>query len=159
MPAMTESELEAAKEHLFNREFMGGVDRDTSRVKETGEVFTPTWLVEKMLDKVGEDLVNDPSKRVLDSSCGDGQFLVSVLYRRLRAGVPIEDALATIFGVELMEDNARICRDRLMCGREELREIVERNIVCADGLAYHMRFDGTDPSKSDQELVYDDLFG
>ena len=158
MPAMNDEELEAAKEHLFNREFMGGVERDTSRVKETGEVFTPTWLVEKMLDRVGEDLVNDPSKRIIDTSCGDGQFLVSVLYRRLKAGVPIEEALATIFGVELMEDNARICRDRLMCGREEVREIVERNIVCADGLKYHMRFDGTDPNQTEKDLLFDELF-
>jgi len=44
-----------------------------------------------------------------------------------------------------MQDNVELCRERLLCGREDLRHIVEQNIVCADGLRYHYRFDGSDP--------------
>ena len=44
-----------------------------------------------------------------------------------------------------MPDNVKLCQDRLLCGREDLRHIVEQNIVCADALRYHYRFDGSHP--------------
>jgi hypothetical protein len=44
-----------------------------------------------------------------------------------------------------MPDNVKLCQDRLLCGQEHLRHIVEQNIVCADALRYHYRFDGSHP--------------
>jgi len=44
-----------------------------------------------------------------------------------------------------MQDNVDLCRERLLCGRSDLKHIVERNIVCADALRYHYRFDGSHP--------------
>ena len=131
--------------HLFDREYMSGVERERNRVKSTGEVFTPTPLVEEILDKMDQQLFVDLEKTFLDPSCGDGQFLASVLYRKLQNGIDFEQALSTIYGVDLMQDNVDLCRDRLLCGREDLRRIVEQNIVCADGLRYHYRFDGSHP--------------
>jgi hypothetical protein len=124
---------------------MSGVDRKHARVKATGEVFTPTILVEKIFDCMDEEQFIQPKKTFLDPSCGDGQFLASVLYRKLQNGIDFETALSTIYGVDLMEDNVELCRERLLCGREDLRHIVEQNIVCADGLRYHYRFDGSPP--------------
>ena len=57
-----------------------------------------------------------------------------------------------------MQDNVELCRDRLLCGREDLRHIVEQNIVCADALRYHYRFDNSDPYKTEQDLQFDTLF-
>ncbi len=131
--------------HLFDRTYMSGVDREKTRVKATGEVFTPTELVEEILDKMDQSLFTDPTKTLLDPSCGDGQFLASVLYRKLENGINFETALSTIYGVDLMEDNVDLCRERLLCGREDLQHIVEQNIVCADGLRYHYRFDDSHP--------------
>jgi type I restriction-modification system DNA methylase subunit len=131
--------------HLFDREYMSGVEREKTRVKATGEVFTPTPLVEEILDKMDQILFSDPTKTFLDPSCGDGQFLASVLYRKLENGIDFETALDTIYGVDLMQDNIKLCRERLLCGREDLRHIVEQNIVCADALRYHYRFDGSPP--------------
>jgi hypothetical protein len=131
--------------HLFDREYMSGVEREKTRVKATGEVFTPTPLVEEILDKMDQTLFSDPTKTFLDPSCGDGQFLASVLYRKLENGIDFETALGTIYGVDLMQDNVELCRERLLCGRKDLQHIVERNIVCADGLRYHYRFDGSPP--------------
>ena len=131
--------------HLFDRTYMSGVEREKTRVKATGEVFTPTPLVEEILDKINQESFNDPTKTFLDPSCGDGQFLSSVLYRKLQNGIDFETALSTIYGVDLMQDNVELCRERLLCGREDLRHIVEQNIVCADGLRYHYRFDGSPP--------------
>jgi len=137
--------------HLFGRTYMSGVEREKSRVKATGEVFTPTPLVEEILDKMDPELFSDPTKTFLDPSAGDGQFLASVLYRKLENGTDFETALSTIYGVDLMQDNVDLCRERLLCGREDLRHIVEQNIVCADGLRYHYRFDNSHPYDDEED--------
>ena len=124
---------------------MSGVERDKLRVKATGEIFTPTPLVQEMLNQIPAEQFTDPSKTFLDPSCGDGQFLSEVLIRKMEHGSTFEQALSTIYGVELMPDNVKLCRDRLLCGQEHLRHIVENNIVEADALRYHYRFDGSAP--------------
>ena len=65
------------------------------------------------------------------------------LIRKMENGSTFEQALGTVYGVDLMQDNVDLCRERLLCGREDLRHIVEQNIVCADALRYHYRFDGS----------------
>lgn len=137
---------------------MSGVERDNLRIKATGEIFTPTPLVQEILDKLPADYFTDPEKTFLDPSCGDGQFLSEVLIRKVENGATFEQALSTIYGVELMPDNVKLCQDRLLCGQEHLRHIVENNIVCADGLRYHYRFDGTDPYSSEQDMIFSGLF-
>jgi len=131
--------------HIRNRDYMSGVERDRNRVKATGEVFTPTPLVQEMLDQLPQELFSNPTKTFLDPSCGDGQFLGEVLIRKIEHGSTFEQALSTVYGVDLMQDNVEECRRRLLCGREELGYIVEQNIVCADALRYHYRFDGSHP--------------
>mgnify|MGYP003661419583 CR=1 FL=1 len=149
--------------HLFDREYMSGTDREHSRVKATGEVFTPTPLVEEILDNMDADLFTIAEKTFLDPACGDGQFLASVLYRKLQNDIDFEAALSTIYGVDLMPDNVKLCQDRLLCGREDLRHIVEKNIVCADGLRYHYRFDDSHPYDDEvdankKEELFNSLF-
>jgi hypothetical protein len=136
-----------------HREYMSGVDRDTIRVKATAEVFTPTNVVQEMLDMADQSNFTEPNKIILDQSCGDGQFLSEVLIRKLENGIDFEQALSTIYGVDLMQDNVELCRERLLCGRDDLKHIVEQNIVCADALTYHYRFDGTAPDVTEQDLI------
>ena len=127
-------------DHIRNRTYMSGVERDRARVKATGEVFTPTPLVQDILDRLDPSLFRDPIKTFLDPSCGDGQFLGEVLIRKIENGSTFEQALETIYGVDLMQDNVDLCRERLLCGREDLRHIVEKNIVCHDALTYNYTF-------------------
>lgn len=144
--------------HLFDRDYMSGVEREKARVKANGEVFTPTALVEQTLDQLDSSVFNS-NKTVLDPSCGDGQFLASVLYRKLQNGIDFDVALGSIYGVDLMQDNVELCRERLLCGREDLRHIVEQNIVCADAMRYHYRFDGSEPYDEDfKETIFQNLF-
>jgi type I restriction-modification system DNA methylase subunit len=131
--------------HARNRSYMSGVERDKIRVKATGEVFTPTELVRETLDQIPIEQFQDTTKTFLDNSCGDGQFLSEVLIRKIENGSTFEQALQTVYGVDLMQDNVELCRERLLCGREDLRSIVEQNIVCADALRYHYRFDHSHP--------------
>jgi hypothetical protein len=138
-------------DHIRNRTYMGGVERDKLRVKATGEVFTPTPLVQEILEKISLDQFQDPSKTFLDNSCGDGQFLGEVLIRKMENGSTFEQALGTIYGVDLMIDNVDLCRERLLCGREDLRHIVEKNIQCRDGLKFGYNFEPMGPARRNTE--------
>ena len=146
--------------HCRNRSYMSGVDRDNLRVKATGEVFTPTPLVQELLDKLDPKLFQDPTKTFIDPSCGDGQFLSEVLIRKLEnvavEGVvteqQFEQALSTIYGIELMPDNVELCRERLLCGQTQLKNVVIRNIVQHDSLKYDEDFNGTNLTRKEYLL-------
>jgi type I restriction-modification system DNA methylase subunit len=150
------SDLQNIVEHIRDRAYMSGVDRNQLRIKATGEVFTPTPLVREMLEQIPIDQFTDPTKTFLDNSCGDGQFLGEVLIRKMENGSTFEQALSTIYGVDMMQDNVDLCRERLLCGREDLRPIVEKNIVCHNALTYDYSFNGTNLNQS--ELTWNDLF-
>jgi len=133
--------------HVRNREYMSGVERDKLRIKQTAEVFTPTPLVQEMLDKLEEEnptLFSDPTKTFLDNSCGDGQFLSEVVIRKMeRSGCSLNQALRTTYGVDLMEDNVNECRKRLAGTNPttEILGIVNKNIICHDALTYDYSFE------------------
>ena len=152
-----------AIQHIRERSYMSGVERENVRIKATGEVFTPTETAQHMLDIMDQSLFTDSSKTILDHSCGDGQLLGEALIRKLENGIDFETALSTIYGVDLMQDNVDLCRERLLCGREDLRNIIEQNIVCADGLRYHYRFDSSHPyddevKEQKQQELFNSLF-
>lgn len=116
------------------------VARENERIKKTGEVFTPTALVKDILNELEESdssIFSDVSKTVIDPCCGNGQFLSEVLIRKLQNNISFENALSTIYGIDIMLDNIDICRNRLLCGQEQFRHIVERNIVCGDALTFN----------------------
>lgn len=138
-------------DHIRDRTYMGGVERDQLRVKATGEVFTPTPLVREMLEQIPIEQFTDPTKTFLDNSCGDGQFLGEVLIRKMENGSTFEQALSTIYGVDLMQDNVDLCRERLLCGREDLRHIVEQNIYQADALKFSYKFEPMSNTRRDRE--------
>jgi hypothetical protein len=136
--------IEDIIKHARDRAYMSGIQRDQTRVKATSEIFTPTELVQEVLDKLPPNEFTDPSRTFLDNSCGDGQFLSEVLIRKVQNGIDFADALGSIYGVDMMIDNVQLCRERLLCGREDLRHIVETNIVCHNALTYDYSFNGTD---------------
>ena len=136
--------IESVIDHIRNRSYMSGVERDRARILKTQEVFTPTDKVRQLLNEFTDEF-KDVNQKFMDNSCGDGQFLGEVLIRKMENGSTFEQALSTVYGVDMMEDNVLECRRRLLCGREDLRPIVEQNIICADALRYHYRFDGSHP--------------
>ena len=142
--------------HIRNRSYMSGIDRAELRIKHTGEIFTPTEKVQEMLDNLDQKEFSDQTRTFLDNFCGDGQFLGEILIRKIENDIDFGTALSTIYGVDLMPDNVELCRERLLCGREDLRHIVERNIVCHDALTYDYSFNGT--NKNENELRFESLF-
>ena len=146
--------------------------KSKERVAEHGEVFTNEREVNAMLDLVKDETERIES-RFLEPACGDGNFLIEILRRKLavvkrqygrkNSGSDYEKysvlALSSIYGVDIMEDNAAECRKRLFdewntsyskqCGSEANDEcraaakyILEHNILCGDALTM-LRNDGT----------------
>lgn len=111
--------------------------KSKARVKELGEVFTPAALVSEMLDKLPADCWL-PGKTFLEPSCGTGNFLVQILQRKLAAGHPPLQALATIYGIDIMPDNIAESKRRLLEIVGDLdgaEAVVDKNIIVADALA------------------------
>jgi type I restriction-modification system DNA methylase subunit len=138
---------------------MSGVERDQSRVKSTGEVFTPNEAVQKMLNRVPDEFFNDPKKTAIDPACGDGEWLAEILWRKLNNGHDFDTALSSIYGVDIMEDNILECRRRLLCEREDLRHIVECNIVHykTGSLEYDFSFNGTNMTNEELDEYQDNI--
>ena len=130
---------------------MDGI-KSKERVQQYGEVFTPDSIVNDMIDLVDNELKKDGTdpnayidKTWLEPACGDGQFLIRILYRKLEAvkELPIEQrplaivrSLSTIYGVDIQEDNVVQARERmlkLLCGKlVETFDINSRYDICID---------------------------
>ena len=88
-------------------------EKRRQRRKQTAEDFTPSWLVEQMLDKLPKSTWNE-GKTFLDPACGHGNMLVQVLQRKLDAGHDPLSALQSVYGTDIMSDNVKECRLRLL---------------------------------------------
>lgn len=99
--------------------------KSKQRVADHGEVFTPEWLVEAMLDLVKGETERIDS-RFLEPACGSGNFLLKILQRKL-AAVELKYgksdferqhyallALMCLYGIELLPDNIAECRANLL---------------------------------------------
>jgi predicted RNA methylase len=83
------------------------------RKKQTAEVFTPPKLVRQMLNKLPTE-VWKKGKTFIDPACGNGNFLIAVLHRKIERGHNVLEALLTIYGVDIMADNVQECRLKLL---------------------------------------------
>ena len=142
---------------------MSGQVKSRERVREHGEVFTNEREVNAMLDMVKQETERIDS-RFLEPACGDGNFLAEVLRRKLsvvngryrRSLREYEKyafiAVASLYGVELLHDNAVVCRERLfkileddylqVCKKkltpgflEAIRYVLVRNILTGNALS------------------------
>lgn len=153
-----------------NRDYVSGVIKGVTkqvksrqRVAEHGEVFTAEREVKAMCDLVKAETERIDS-RFLEPACGDGNFLVEILTRKLAVvrkkyrKFPMDYekysvlAVSSIYGVDIMQDNCEACRERLyqiwdgeyraVCKKEvsedcrrSVRFILSRNIVCGNALS------------------------
>ena len=99
--------------------------KSRQRVAERGEVFTAEREVNAMLDLVKQETERIDS-RFLEPACGNGNFLVEILRRKLEVvrrqyqGVVTQVqlqsvmAVSSIYGIDIMMDNVEECRQRLL---------------------------------------------
>lgn len=138
--------------------------KSKKRVADHGEVFTSEREVNAMLDLVKDETERIDS-RFLEPACGNGNFLAEILSRKLKV---VENrygksqleyerhviiAVSSIYGVEIQEDNAIECRERLFglfnekytslygdkCKEEcrrSIRFLLNRNILWGDALDF-----------------------
>lgn len=148
--------------------------KSKERVAAHGEVFTNEREVNAMLDLVKQETERLDS-RFLEPACGDGNFLIEILRRKLAVceararakqytQLQYEQnavlAVSSIYGIELLQDNAEACRERLLnsfvqqyqalfkgkCKDaciESVRYILSKNIIVGDALTYR-RVDAPD---------------
>ena len=154
--------------------------KSKERVSNFGEVFTNEREVNAMLDLVKDETENIEST-FLEPACGDGNFLIEVLRRKLKVVKERYDkneelfekfsivAVTSIYGVELLQDNVDACIERLfsywseeyttnckniqsnVC-REACRYILTKNILCGDALTM-LKNDGTPIIFAEWKLV------
>lgn len=129
--------------------------KSKDRVSNFGEVFTPQWLVDEMLGLVTPSVLKSDF-RVLEPACGTGNFLIRIAELRMQKIVRelsdgeslfprILSSISTLFGLELLPDNAAECRSALIqtaleylpgdVSREEIAAIeliVTENIICGN---------------------------
>ena len=149
-------DLEFVINHIRNREYMSGVERDKERVRSTGEVFTPTELVIKYIDDceiMYPDAFTDPKNNMADNSMGDGQFLGELLIRKMERGQDYTTALKSLFGIDFEESNVELAKERLLCNSTDSDhiEIVDRQLIQADSTRYHHRWDGSHPYDDEKD--------
>lgn len=141
------------------------------RVKSYGEVFTPGWMVEKMLDELREE-TNSIYKTILEPSAGNGNFLVALLLRKLEAlernyageeklwDVKALFALSSIYAIEIQLDNVSEARRAMLTAfanwlnlhnskispsedvYKSAKTLVNTNIVWGDTLTQTHRYGG-----------------
>lgn len=123
------------------------------KISGTQEFFTPEKLCNEMLDKIPPEAYENLDTTFLDSTMGNGNFLVIIYDRKLMHCKTVNDAikaLKSIYGTELMEDNTNECRNRLYlrfkeyCKNKNLTaeqfkiasekccDVLRHNFVCTD---------------------------
>ena len=135
--------------------------KSKQRVADHGEVFTPAWMVEAMLDLVKDETERIDS-RFLEPACGSGNFIIQILRRKL-AAVELKYSksaferqhyallgLMCIYGIELLADNIAECRANVLDVFAEYLQlddaddlyratlyVLSQNLVHGDALTMH----------------------
>ena len=119
-----------------------GQERE-SRRKETNEVFTPSDIVENMCAKIDDCFWGDERRTFLEPSFGTGNILLFIIWKRLVFGVSWRKTLMTLFGTELMPDNVKEAKARIIellkelqviedSDIDEVTHIMNKHLVCTD---------------------------
>ena len=130
--------------------------KSKQRVIEHGEVFTAEREVKAMCDLVADECLKIDS-RFLEPACGEGNFLLEILSRKLKTlKKPCQAfseyernsilALSSLYGIDILPDNVKICREKLFDlwndenfsdeVKNSAKKILELNIICGDTLEY-----------------------
>ncbi len=122
--------------------------------RKLGEVFTPEYLVNYMLDKF-ELKAWEENKTFLEPSAGNGNMVLAILKRKIEVyhHDPLK-ALSTVYAIELMPDNVSEMKERILNyilqfsnDINEIKKIIDKNIVCANSLNYDFSFSDSKEKK------------
>ena len=142
--------------------------KSLNRVSTFGEVYTNDPEVKKMVDFVGDEAERVDSK-FLEPACGNGNFLIEILSRRFdvlfsrykKSQFDLDRyllvAVSSLYGIDILEDNVKECRNRLLTFCEEnykklfksidddylatIKFILKKNILCGDAISLKAKGD------------------
>lgn len=87
--------------------------KSKERVKTFGEVYTPKKLVKKVLNNIEDEFWNK-GKIFFEPSCGNGNFLIEILIKKVKISNDILLSLSEIYGVDILYDNVLEARKRML---------------------------------------------
>ena len=136
--------------------------KSKDRVKKSGEVYTPDWVVNDMLnliptkdreDQTGvdnEERVISLDETYLEPACGNGNFLIRIIDRKLNRAVELGEhdiyknvlkAYMSTYGVDIMSDNVEESKARMLLRLGRNKKLVEMlNNIDADKLIHNINF-------------------
>lgn len=91
---------------------MGSLVKEYKKEKLIGQIYTPDFIVSKILDDVGyTNAININNRKLLDPACGDGQFLKEVVKRIIKYSPEdkLLNNLENIVGWDIDENAINLC--------------------------------------------------
>lgn len=161
---MTSTQSSIHSGNMKNRQLI----KSKTRVRKYGEVFTPNWIVKKMLSEPSiQEKIKDLNATFLEPSSGEGAFLTELVSQRMDYIDKLDSdnwqynvlrGLSTIYGIELLDDNLKIARKAMIDIVEDhyiqlygllidyefidlAKSIVEKNIVQGNALTHKNKND------------------
>lgn len=105
---------------MMKSKFVQGEITKYGRKRSTQEIWTPPEIVKEMCDLLQSENVKEnvyrPESTFLEPSCGDGNFVVEIYGRKLKnctCRKDAETALASVWAIELQQDNMEVCKERV----------------------------------------------
>lgn len=134
---LTPEDEEILKKPLASRLIIKSKSKkDKSRLDKTGEIFTSPTIIKRMFEEYPKHLWS-PESVICDPTCGNGNFLIETIRRKIELGHSKCQAVQTTLGVDIMLDNIQECRSRVLAeigNTDKHRKIINSTIVCADAL-------------------------
>lgn len=115
---------------------MASLAKKYTKQKLLGQVYTPNYVVCKMLDDLGFNNDNIIGKTILDPSCGDGRFLTEIVERIIQysSDVDIVKNLQNVYGWDIDSNAVEYCLSNLNEIIKPLNITVEWNVFCVDSI-------------------------
>ena len=102
-------------QQFIDRDYATDVRKNRRKGKGgTQEFFTPYSIIKRMCDKIHDDEWSDPEKTWLEPCMGDGNIVCYIIWNRIQHGIDWKTALKTLGGVELMADNVKETKERVI---------------------------------------------
>lgn len=122
--------------------FENDIISNKNTIKLMGEVFTPNSLVEFILDQLeynDNQAFSNQNKTFIDSMCGNGQFVLGIIKRKIKRGISPQNAIDCVYGYDLSDSNINQCKQRIfdLTGLES-KNIQQKNSLLRDKTTYHL---------------------
>ena len=94
---------------------MASLVKEYTKEKLTGQIFTPFFIVDKILDDIDYNSSEILGKIILDPACGDGRFLIKIVERIIKYSSinTLKNNLEKVYGWDIDKEAIEIAKKRL----------------------------------------------